>query len=1050
MNRQFELERMRRLSDDLQKLIVEVSVEISQYSVLEGKEYTEDLSLWEEKNISESWNSVDAHRWFCARIRIPDEMQSKKVVFSIVTGREGQWDATNPQMLLYLDGKLIQGADVNHRELLLTECAKKGEEHEIRILAYSGLLPGELLIHTYLQAIDEKVRRLWYDISVPLEAAKLLFHVDEDNCRRILMALQAAGDVLDLRAPYTDSFYQSVEAASLILKKEFYSEIAEEAPVVSAVGHTHIDVAWLWTISQTREKAVRSFSTVLSLMERYPEYVFMSSQPVLYQFVKEDAPEIYEKIKERVKEGRWETDGAMWLEADCNLTSGESLVRQLLKGHQFFKEEFGTESTSLWLPDAFGYSAALPQILKKSGIHRFMTTKISWNQYNQLPNDMFTWKGIDGSEVFAYMPTACDFDKNAGLNISFSDKRNTTTYTGIINPNMVLGTHKRFQNHDLTDNTLMLYGFGDGGGGPTAQMLENAERLKYGLPGMPRVVLEGEETFFARKLEETKHRTDMPVWNGELYFEYHRGTLTSMAKNKRNNRKAEILYEQLETLAAMASETEYAYPKELIQKGWDVILLNQFHDILPGTCIEPVYERTDREYFKILADGKKEAQNAVDAIGTAAVLQEEKDTVVVVNTTGYERNDIVMVCGENGITAVCTEDGKMVPVQRNSEGIVFFADKIPATGWKKFYPVYGTAEEAEKEKSCIWDGTYENNFFKVVFNNKMQIISLVEKQDDREYIKNGAVGNHLCAYEDRPMNWDNWDIDEYYKRKPYEADWVSEPVVVENGSVETVIQYSMGFWDSTVTQKVCMYHDVPRIDFKTTADWNNHHVLLRVNFPVEVNATRASFEIQFGNVERETTFNQSWDSAKFEVCGHKWADLSEYNGGVSLLNDCKYGYGVKNGNLSMTLIKSGTYPNQNADIGMHEFTYSIYPHHGRWQEAETVEMAYNLNVPLWTSFQKVDKKAGGATWPMNSLLQCNCKSCFLETVKRSEDDKAWIVRMYENSNSRVRAEISLGIPVKSVEECNLMEEKLETLAVQNRKFQVDFKPFEIKTFRLVV
>lgn len=1052
MNREFELNRIRRMADDLEKLIDIDVEEITDYVMKDGKDLCDSKSpvgSWDRERISAPWNAIDAHRWYCTTVQIPKKMSGKKIVFEIKTGREGQWDATNPQMLLYVNGELRQAADVNHRELIISENACAGEIYEIRLLVYTGTVPGDLIIHTYLKSIDERIRKLYYDICVPLDGARLIAKVDEDNCRRIYTALGEAGDVLDLRVPYSEKFYRSLEEAENILKEKFYTKQNEDAPVVSAIGHTHIDIAWLWTVEQTREKALRSFSTVLSLMRQYLDYKFISSQPILYQFVKEQDSELYAEIKQRVAEGRWEVDGAMWLEADCNLTGGESLVRQILRGHKFFKEEFGKESKSLWLPDVFGYSAALPQILKKSGIPYFMTTKISWNQYNQLPNDMFWWKGIDGSQVFTFMPTACDFDKEEGLNISFSDKKNTTTYTGIVNPNMLLGTHKRFQNHELTDNTLMLYGFGDGGGGPTSEMLETAERLKYGLPGFPRICLEREEDFFDRIYEQNSTKKNMPVWDGELYFECHRGTYTSIAKNKKNNRKSEILYQQLEILSAMASLAGYTYPEKILERGWDVILLNQFHDIIPGTCIEDVYKITDKEYEEILTVGKKEAEKITDIIGRSVCTEDTEDVVVVVNTQGYERSDLVLVSDENNeIIGMRSESGEVCVVQHTEEGTVFFAEKLPSCGYKKFYPVYGTTEKAEKG---VWNRIYENDFYRVVFNEKMQITSLVEKIGNREYIREGMTGNVLCTYEDRPMNWDNWDIDEYYKQKPYEADWVSEPVVVEQGSLETVVKYSMGFGDSTVIQRVCFYKDVPRIDFQTKAKWNTHHVLLRVNFPVDVNTKFADCEIQFGNVQRETTCNQSWDSAKFEVCAHKWVDVSEYNGGVSLLNDCKYGYGIKNGNLSMTLIKSGTYPNASADIGDHEFTYSIYPHNGRWQDAETVQMAYNLNVPLFVSMQKKEEKRKeySAEVP-ESLLSSSRQECFLETVKMSEDGKDWIVRMYENHNSRITTSIQTGLPVKKVEECDLLERKIADISVENGRFDVSFKPYEIKTFRLIL
>lgn len=410
-------------------------------------------------------------------------MGGKRVEFRFITGREGQWDATNPQMLFYVNGRPVQGIDVNHRQVLLEEKAKAGTCIDIAFLVFTGSVLGDLIIRTDLITVDWETEQAYYDFLVPVQTARLLKNSDYENYRRILTRLAPAADILDLRQPYTERYYASLHRMRDILKEEFYTKVDENAPVVSAIGHTHIDIAWLWTVGVTREKAVRSFSTVLELMDQYPNYRFMSSQPILYQFVKEQEPELYEKIREKIREGRWETDGAMWLESDCNLPAGESLVRQVMKGEQFFMEEFGIPSRCLWLPDVFGYSAAIPQILKKSGVPYFLTTKIAWNQFNQLPNDTFIWKGIDGSDVFVFMPTTCDFDKTLGLNISFTDTRNTTTYTGIVNPNMTLGTFKRFQNRDLTENTLMLFGFGDGGGGPTREMLEEAERLKYGMPG---------------------------------------------------------------------------------------------------------------------------------------------------------------------------------------------------------------------------------------------------------------------------------------------------------------------------------------------------------------------------------------------------------------------------------------------------------------------------------------------------------------------------------------------------------------------------------------
>mgnify|MGYP003543174659 CR=1 FL=1 len=387
----FEMERMKRIKKDIERNLIVEEHEITEYKMLEGQQKdaaTCDTTTWTNYLIHTPWSKLEDHRWFRTTFTIPDSYDGKYVELKITTGREGQWDATNPQMLCYLNGEIIQGVDVNHREILISGNAKAGKTYDLALYAFSGSVVGDLILHTVLQTVDQKVKKFYYDFSVLVDAADLLKENDERNCRKILSVLMDAIADLDLREPYSTEYDYGIDKASKKLEEAFYTTMTKDGPVVSAIGHTHIDIAWLWTVAQTREKTIRSFSTVLELMEQYPDYKFMSSQPILYQFVKEEAPKIYQKIKERVAEGRWEVDGAMWLESDCNIPNGESLVRQILKGHQFMKEEFDVESKSLWLPDVFGYSAAIPQILKKSRIPYFTTTKIAWNQYNQLPNKL--------------------------------------------------------------------------------------------------------------------------------------------------------------------------------------------------------------------------------------------------------------------------------------------------------------------------------------------------------------------------------------------------------------------------------------------------------------------------------------------------------------------------------------------------------------------------------------------------------------------------------------------------------------------------------------
>ena len=386
-------------------------------------------------------------------------------------------------------------------------------------------------------------------------------------------------------------------------------------------------------------------------------------------------------------------------------------------------------------------------------------------------------------------------------------------------------------------------------------------------------------------------------------------------------------------------------------------------------------------------------------------------------------------------------EGNLSPVQYAANGdLLFFAQAIPSVGYKSFVPVMG---EPDAEQKKIWDGSFENAYYRVQFDDQMRITSLVEKETEHEFIKEGTTGNRLVTYEDRPMNWDNWDLDMFYKKKPYEADEVSAPELMEAGPVRTVVRIRRRFADSTVDQDVILYPELPRIDFKTSADWQDHHVLLRTLFPVDVNSTKASYEIQFGNVERETTHNQSWDTAKFEVCAHKWSDLSEQGLGISLLNDCKYGHSVRDGEMGLTLIKSGVYPNENADIGHHEFTYAIYPHAERWQDARTIEMAYDLNIPLHTSMVE-----GADIRTESSMIAIAEDHCFFETIKRAEDGDGYILRIYENKNKRSKIHIAVNLPVSEVIECDLMERPLAKVSFENGVLEDSIKPYEIKTYRL--
>lgn len=1041
-------ERLGRIIKELNGYIRQDSIDISdlkiKYGNFKGGEKVGlDTSEWNSFGKGDRWGGKDVHCWFRFEFGIPEVFKGKTVSLEISTGREGNWDALNPQFLAYVNERLVQGLDVNHRDIILTESAIPCEVFNIALNSYSGMKSGLAELNASMSTINRNVEKLYYDMNVPLSTA-LLLHKEDKKRIDIIKYLNEAANLIDLRKPFSEQFNTSIIRAIEFLETEFYGKYCGNSEAVAwCVGHTHIDVAWLWTLAQTREKAARSFSTVLNLMKEYPDYVFMSSQPQLYKFIKEDQPGLYEEIKARIADGRWEPEGAMWLEADCNLTSGESLVRQLLYGKRFFEKEFGKKNRVLWLPDVFGYSAALPQILKKSGIDYFVTSKISWNEYNKLPYDTFTWEGIDGTGILTHFITTCDITGK-----DWSEAPNMTTYNGYLKPSEILGAWARYQQKHINDEVLVPFGFGDGGGGPTREMLENAKRLEKGIPGMPRVKM-GKALEFLQQLEKnTASDKKLPRWVGELYLEYHRGTYTSMARNKKFNRRSELLYQDAEFLSIAGNLlTNAAYPVKMLNAGWETILLNQFHDILPGSSIKEVYEDSRDQYMTVLENGQAIVDAAIDALVANMAL--ERTSLVVFNQLDFERDDTAEFELPEGYgnTALIDADGKTA-ISQLIEGnrLIFHAEGIPARGYKTYRIEKGVSENAFSSMKVSPEGM-SNRFFDITFDTDMNMTSIYDKVNMRELLKPGEKANVLQAFEDKPHNYDAWDINIYYQEKMWEVSKVDGVEVIEAGPVRACIRVSRSFLDSTINQEIVIYADIPRVDFVNTIDWKETQVLLKAAFPVDIHAQKATYEIQYGNVERPTHWNTSWDTAMFEVCAHKWADLSEDGYGVSLLNDCKYGYDIKDGVMRLTLLKSAKDPNTDADREIHRFTYSLYPHKGDFREAGTVRSAYSLNCPLYT---KVEGPHPGSLPESMSLVGTDAENVFIEVVKKAEDTEDIIVRLYECNNRRTPVTLSFFKKLAGVWECDLMENDLTSLTHEENHFDFEIKPYEIKTFRLKV
>ncbi|MGF7144211.1 alpha-mannosidase [Anaerotaenia torta] len=1023
--------RIRVICDQLKKLSVVQKLPVDDWKFKRGNYvHPEDVDKageeWEGFDCKTMhWYGPDQHYWFRSEFTVPQAMEGKAVWMNVRTQIDEWDDGKNPQFLLFVDRTATQGIDMNHRRVLLTKEAVSGQTYHLDLQSYTGTIHSEFNLIVEMMEIDPRIEKLYYDIQVPLSAFSRMDK--EDKVRKdIETVLNNCINLLDLRIPYSKEFYESLEAADQYLDKALYEDMAGfEDVIATCIGHTHIDVAWWWTVEQTREKVARSFATVLKFMEEYPNYKFMSSQPQLYSFLKERYPELYARLKEKVKEGRWEPEGGMWVEADCNLTSGESLVRQFIHGKKFFKEEFGVDNRILWLPDVFGYSGALPQIMKKSGIDYFMTTKLAWNQFNKIPNDTLLWKGIDGTEIFTHFIST--------LGVGQSANEYFTTYNGMLHPDSIMGGWMRYQNKDINNDILISYGYGDGGGGPTREMLETSIRMEKGIKGIPKVRQEFSGTYFDELYDRVKDNKRLAVWEGEFYFEYHRGTYTSMARNKRSNRKSELMLMDLELLSVMALKQDIPYPAEELDAMWKKVLLNQFHDILPGSSIKEVYEVTKQEYAEL----KEKAEAMItDRLGA---LTGSGEGITVFNTLGFLRDDIVHLGGLD-VQALKDDDGNIYPVQKTADGGVAFLKGLPSKGSKTFEAVSFRKGEVPflLSGNCL-----ETPFYIIELDERGLFTSLYDKENDREVLQARQQGNLFRIYEDKPIYFDNWDIDIFYTEKSWDVTDVSRMEWTEIGEVRATLEIDRKVSQSVIRQKIYFYAGSRRIEFDTYVDWKEHQHLLKVHFPVNIHSDEAAFDIQFGNLTRKVHSNTSWDVARFESCGHKWIDLSEGHYGVSLLNDCKYGHSIKDGNMAITLIKSGIEPNPATDQEEHCFTYAIYPHAETWRAADTVREAASLNQPAYAV-------KGGVPGEAASYVSIDKSNVMIETVKQAEDGDGIVLRIYEFENALTKANVSLGISadILSVEECNLLEEVIEAVPRTEKGFAFEIKPYEIKTYKI--
>ena len=954
---------------------------------------------WQDFGYDSTWGGSDKHFLFRSSVKCRGE---EEISIILETDSKVRWSTDNPQILVYLDGRLYGTMDVNHNVLKISEKERSKADIGLGFYAYSNSSGMTNFFHLSSAVPVPQVLDLYFDMKCVFEAADLLEHDDLERVKAF-RALEDAIDILDTRTPAL--LYASSEKAREVIR-EYMSRRTKSDVTLWSVGSTHIDVAWKWPVRQTREKAVRSVLTALRLMEKYPDYHFLLTQPQLYEFVRESRPDLFAEIKKRIREGRWEAEGGMWLESDCNLASGESLVRQLLYGKRYFSEVLGApESEILWLPDAFGFNGNLPQIMKKAGIKYFMTTKISWSDTHIFPYDVFSWRGIDGSEILSYFISTRDYG---------SDGRHPdyhTTYNGEQNASQIMGTWKRFQDKDITEDVLTCFGYGDGGGGPTAEMIESTERFSHSVARCPRTVMASARSFFSHL--EMNLRKKLPRWTGELYFEYHRGVMTSISEEKKWNRRIEGLVHDAEAVSVMAGLHE----EKVLGSVWKTILLNQFHDILPGSAIDEVYETAFREYAEA-----SEACNDVISSSIGSLLKGGRKPVAV-NTSSHRRTALITL-DEEYPDAELSYDGKYL----------LLAKDVPSYG-------IGTVSAASDARSAVIKGqpySFETPYYRIEIDGNGTFSSIFDKNSNREVIISGNSGNRIISYEDRPLRFDNWNTEEYYREKGYQWELSGAPEIVENSSLRGVVEVKFRSLSSELVQHIAFYRHTPRIDFISSLDWDGDHLLVKAEFPVDVHSYTADYEIQFGAITRSAMTNTDWDRAAFEVPALRWSDISEPGYGVSLLTDSKYGYSVRDGVMTVSLLKSGTSPAENADRGHHEFTYSLFPHKGDWREGGTVLEAEEINKPLYCGFADEDYEF--------SFAESNKDNVIIDTIKHSEDGKGIVIRAYEAYGTRTEATLSFHEKHRFLE-TDLLERNGKNAGEGYSVTRV-FKPYEIVTFYL--
>jgi alpha-mannosidase len=936
------------------------------------------------------WGGMWSTVWFRCRATVPAEWAGRPVAAVVHLGGARQVGFSAEGLIWTPDLVPVQGLHHEHREFAVSSSAAAGQAVDFYIEAAANPIPRwhmkdwprlepdysgtELyaLEQADLATVDSDVKALSVDMDVAIQVAEWI----GDRRDEALAALDDAIGVIAAGGP--GAAIKAREALRPLLGRVNSGEVH----TMIGVGHAHIDTAWLWPVRETKRKCARSFANQLRLLEQYADHHFVCSQAVQYQWMKDGYPDIYRRIKDQVAAGRWEPVGGMWVEADANVPSGESLVRQFVHGKRFFSDEFGIETHEMWIPDVFGYSAALPQIARQAGVDTLITQKMSWNDTNVFPHSTFWWEGHDGSRILAHFPPAATYNGNVSVAEMLNDARN-------------------FKDGDRSRHTLYPYGYGDGGGGPADHQIEAARRLAD-VEGLPRLRIAPLATFLGELASET---TSLETWVGELYLEAHRATSTTHADVKLGNRRGEEVLRAAE-MWSVAAGLAGASVNEELDPLWKLLLVNQFHDIIPGSSIAWVYRDTAVEHRAVLEGAESVVDRSLSSIAAGG------DGLTVFNPSSYDRDEVVVA------------EGELVRVA------------VPGCGWAPL------VEAGRSSPVDSGDGWIDNGILRVEYDGAGALTSVWDHTAQRQVLAAGRRGNLFQIHEDHPKAFDAWDVDREYLDTVSDLDGEADVVAERDGPLRAGYAFTKRFDQSVISQHVRLTAGSRRIEFHTTVDWQERHRFLKVAFPVAVRAQQAAFEIQHGYVHRPTHDNTSWDRARFEVCAHRWADLSEPGYGVALLNDCKYGYDVRGDTLRLSLLRGPGYPDPDADRGSHRFAYALLPHAGDLIAGRVVEEAEAFNLPLVVCNGAVPGGPG-------RIVSADRAGVSVEALKPADDGRGVVVRVCEVHGSRGPVAVTLHRPFTAVERTDVLERSLGSVDHDGRAARLDLRPFELVTLRFV-